>query len=50
VNVVSIVVALSTSSVHRGSILPLARVIVLGVPLTFAFLYWIIIARRSDRS
>jgi hypothetical protein len=46
--VVPIVAALTTSSVHRGSILPLARVIVLGVPLTFAFLYWIIIARRRE--
>ena len=47
---VSIVGALTTSSVHRGSILPAARIIVLGVPLTFAFLYWFIIVRRRDGS
>ncbi|HEY5093350.1 MAG TPA: hypothetical protein VII60_08800 [Acidimicrobiales bacterium] len=47
---VSIVAALTTSSVHRGSMLPAARIIVLGVPLTFAFLYWFIIVRRRDRS
>jgi hypothetical protein len=46
--VVSIIAALTTSSVHRGSILPVARVIVLGVPLTFALLYWIFIARRRE--
>jgi hypothetical protein len=45
----SIVGTLTTSSVHRGSILPAARVIVLGVPFTFAFLYWFIIVRRRDR-
>lgn len=33
-------------SVHRGSILPAARVIVIGVPVTFALLYWLLIARR----
>ena len=48
--VVSFVGALTTSSVHRGSILPAARIIVLGVPLTFAFLYWFIIVRRRGRS
>jgi hypothetical protein len=48
--VVSIVAALTTSSVHRGSILPAARAIVIGVPVTFAFLYWFIIVRRRDRT
>jgi hypothetical protein len=48
--VVLIDAALTTSSVHRGSILPAARAIVLGVPVTFAFLYWFIIVRRRDRS
>ena len=47
--VIGIVAALTTTSVHRGSILPAARIIVLGVPFTFAFLYWFIIVRRRDR-
>jgi hypothetical protein len=46
---VAIVAALTTTSVHRGSILPAARVIVLGVPLTFAFLYWLLIVRNRNR-
>ncbi len=45
---VAIVTALTTTSVHRGSILPAARVIVLGVPFSFAFLYWFIIVRNRN--
>ena len=48
-DLVAIVAALTTTSVHRGSILPAARVIVLGVPLTFAFLYWLLIVRNRNR-
>lgn len=40
----------TVSNVHHGSILPAARVIVLGVPTTFAFLYWLLIVRRRPRS
>jgi hypothetical protein len=47
--VVAIVATLTTTSVHSGSILPAARVIVLGVPFTFAFLYWLIIVRKRNR-
>ena len=33
-------------SVHRGAALPAARVIVIAVPATLAFLYWYLIVRR----
>jgi hypothetical protein len=42
-------VAAVSTSVHRGSILPVARAIVIGVPFTFAFLYWFVVVRRRDR-
>jgi hypothetical protein len=46
-------VALTTTTVtnvHHGSILPAARIIVIGVPTTFAFLYWFLIVRRRSQS
>ncbi|MEO9180743.1 MAG: hypothetical protein ABI298_03735 [Acidimicrobiales bacterium] len=39
----------TVSNVHHGSILPAARVIVIGVPTTFAFLYWYLIVRHRPR-
>jgi len=33
--------------VHRGAALPAARVIVIAVPVTIGFLYWLLIARRK---
>jgi hypothetical protein len=46
------VAALTTTTIysaHRGSVLPAARVIVLGVPITLGFLYWFLIVRRRKR-
>jgi hypothetical protein len=40
----------TVANVHHGSILPAARIIVIGVPTTFAFLYWFLIARRRPPS
>ncbi|HEY7930854.1 MAG TPA: hypothetical protein VIC81_01155 [Acidimicrobiales bacterium] len=37
---------LTVVNVHRGAVLPAARVIVVAVPATIGFLYWFLIVRR----
>jgi hypothetical protein len=34
-------------SVHRGSVLPEARVIVIAVPLTVFSIYWFVLRKRG---
>jgi hypothetical protein len=36
------------ASLHTGSVLPIARVIVIGVPVTVFCIYWFVLRRRGQ--